>query len=134
MGSHNTWTRHYQIGWERRAANTNAPLWARVASLAYARHEANGHATFQRGELCWILGTPTKAGQPFKRRDSATIRDAIAVAVKYGWLAEPSCNVCLVVPSHDISGPHGDESKPCPVHERKSAQKRGKMWHLSAVS
>jgi hypothetical protein len=134
MSGRKTWTRHYQIGWENRAANTDAPLWARVVSLAYGRHTANGHAIFHRGELCWILGTPPKLGQPFKRRAPATIRDAIAVAVKYGWLAEQSCNECLVVPSHDISGPNGDESQPCAVHERKSAQKRAKARHLSAVS
>lgn len=128
------WTRHYQIGWENRAANPDTPLWARVLSLAYGRHAANGHANFQRGQLSWILGTPPKGGQPFKRRDRGSVRDAIAVAVKYGWLAEGSCSECLVVPHHDIAGPHGDESKPCPVHERKRAQKRPAKPRLTLVS
>lgn len=120
------WAKHYQRGWEDKSANPNIPLWLRLASLAYGRHEANGHAVFERGGLSWILGTPPKDGKPFKRRDSATIRDAIKVAVRHGWLAEGSCNECLIVPSHEISGPLGNESKPCPVHERKNAQKRAK--------
>ncbi|WP_157897383.1 hypothetical protein [Mycobacteroides chelonae] len=120
------WAKHYQRGWENKSANPNTPLWARIASLAYARHGANGHAVFERGSLSWILGTPPKDGKLFKKRDSATIRDAIKVAVQYGWLAEGSCNECLIVPSHDISMPLGNESKPCPVHERKNAQKRAK--------
>ncbi|MDT5127990.1 MAG: hypothetical protein QOH54_3634 [Mycobacterium sp.] len=122
MTVQNPWTRHFQSGWENRAANTDAPLWARLVSLAYGRHEANGHANFTRGDLLWILGTPAKDGQPFKRRHSASIRDAIEVAVKYGWLAEGSCNECLIVPSHEIEGPMGNADKPCPVHERKRSK------------
>jgi hypothetical protein len=134
MSVPNPWTRHYQIGWENRAANTATPLWARVVSLAYGRHEANGHANFPRGELSWILGTPPKDGQPFKRRHRDSVRDAIAVAVKYGWLADGSCSECLIVPSHEIEGPMGNASKPCPVHERKNAQKRTTRPRLAAVS
>jgi hypothetical protein len=119
----NPWTRHYQIGWENRSANPALPLWARVVALAYGRHEANGHANFGRGQLSWIMGTPPKDGGEHKRRDRKTLRDAIATAVKYGWLAEGSCSECLVVPGHDIVGPHGDPFKPCPVHERRAKAK-----------
>ncbi len=129
MSVTNPWIRHFQIGWENRAAD--APLWARIVSLAYGRNEANGHANFRRGDLSWILGTPAKDGQPFKRRHSASIRE---VAVKHGWLAKGSCNECLIVPSHKIEGPLGNPNKPCPVHERKNAEKRSEVTRLTLVS
>jgi hypothetical protein len=128
------WAKHYQSAWDNRAANTDLPLWMRVASLAYGRHEANGHTNFQRGDLSWILGKPLKSGGDFKRRDRHTIRDAIAVAVKYGLLAEGSCSECLVVSPHTIEGPLGNPHKPCAVHERKNAQKSRKVQHLKAAS
>ncbi len=127
------WTRHYQSAWENRSANPDVPLWARVTALAYGRHEANGHANFGRGQLAWILGTPPKDGGEFKRRDRATLRNAIAVAVKHGWLAEGSCSECLVVPAHDIVGPNGDPFKPCPVHERKAVRQAPAEPHLKLV-
>jgi hypothetical protein len=121
------WAKHYQSAWDDRAANDELPLWARVVSLAYGRHEANGHAIFQRGQLSWILGKPAANGEEFKRRDRHTIRDAIATAVRYGWLAEGSCSECLVVPRGAITGPLGNPDKPCPVHVRKQAQKARQM-------
>lgn len=128
------WARHYQSAWDNRAANTGLPLWTRVVCLAYGRHEANGHANFQRGDLSWILGKPSKSGGDFQRRDRHTIRDAIAVAVKYGFLAKESCSVCLVVPPHAIEGPLGDPHKPCAVHESKKAQKLRKLQQLEVAS
>lgn len=127
------WTKHYQIEWENRAADPNVPLWARVVALAYGRHEANGHANFRRGQLSWIFGTPAEGGKPFKRRNRDSIRDAINTCVKYGFLAEGSCMECLVVPYHSISGPMGDESKPCLVHERKVSRKRPAQPRLRLV-
>ena len=128
------WTRHYQSVWDNRAANTDLPLWARVVCLAYGRHEANGHANFHQGDLSWILGKPPTSGEDFKRRDRHTIRDAIRVAVKYGWLAEGSCSECLVVPEGAITGPLGDPNKPCVVHQRKRAQKARKAQQMSLAS
>jgi hypothetical protein len=128
------WAKHYQSAWDNRAANTELPLWMRVVCLAYGRHEANGHASFQRGDLSWILGKPSKIGGDFKRRDRHTIRDAIAVAVRYGLLAEGSCSECLVVPPNAIQGPLGNPDKPCAVHQRKKAQKSRKVQQLKAAS
>lgn len=71
-----------------------------------------------------MLGTPPKDGKPAKRRDRATLRDAIAAAVKYGWLAEGSFSECLVVPAGDIVGPPGDPFKPCRVCERRAAKNK----------
>jgi hypothetical protein len=121
------WARHYQSVWENRAANPNLPLWARVVALAYGTHEANLHANFKRGELSWILGEPGADGKPFKRRDRATLRNAIAIAVKYGWLAEGSSSECLVVPEGTVVGPIGDPTKPCPVCNRKQADRRPRL-------
>ena len=50
--------------------------------------------------------------------------NALALAVRHGWLAEGSCTECLVVPGHAIQGPDGDPNKPCPVHVRKNLRKR----------
>jgi hypothetical protein len=94
----NPWTRHYQAVWENRAADHTLPLWLRLACIAYARHEANGHANFKRGQLSWILGKPPDGNQPFKRVDRWTMQDALALAIRHGWLAEGSCTECLVVP------------------------------------
>ena len=90
-GNPNPWTRHYQAVWENRAADHTLPLWLRLACIAYARHEANGHANFKRGQLSWILGKPPDGDQPFKRVDKSTLVNALALAVRHGWLAEGSC-------------------------------------------
>jgi hypothetical protein len=134
MAVFNPWTRHYQSAWENRAANHKLPMWARVVSLAYGRHAANGHAVFPRAELTWILGTPPQALEPFKRAHRQTVTNAIATAVGYGWLAEGSCLECLVVPGHAIAGPHGNADAPCPVHERKTQSKREKRPALKVVA
>jgi hypothetical protein len=120
----NPWTRHYQIVWEKRAADHTLPLWLRLACIAYARHEANGHAPFKRGQLAWILGKPPDDNHSFRRVDRWTMQDALALAVRHEWLAEGSCTECLVVPGHAIQGPDGDANKPCPVHERKRQKER----------
>lgn len=130
----NPWTKHYQMGWENRAANPDLPLWLRIVSLAYGRHEANGHANFPRGSLAVILGTQPTDDAPFKRRDRGTIRNAIATAVRYGLLAEGSCSECLAVPSRVIEGPLGNAYKPCAVHEHKEDLKRRRVPRLRVVS
>ncbi|AGB23011.1 hypothetical protein Mycsm_02678 [Mycobacterium sp. JS623] len=126
------WAKHYQREWENRVADTTLPVWLRLACLAYGRHEANGHATFRRGQLSWILGTPPTSGQPFKRLDKYTVRDAIKLAVSHGWLADGSCSECLIVPAHAIEGPQGNPAKPCAVHERKIASKRKSRLRLAS--
>lgn len=128
------WTKHYQSAWDNRAANTDLPLWARVVCLAYGRNEANGHANFHRGELSVILGKQPTNGNDFKRRDRHTVRDAIATAVKYGFLAEGSCTECLLVPREAISGPLGNPHKQCAAHERKREQAARKAQRMSLAS
>jgi hypothetical protein len=131
VGNPNPWTRHYQAAWENRAAAHHLPLWARVFSLAYGRHHANGHAVFGRGELMWILGTPPHDGKPFQKATRQSVNAAIKAAAKYGFLDEGSCTECLVVPGHAIQGPQGRHDAPCPVHERKYAEKRARLVLVS---
>lgn len=131
MGVINPWTRHYQAAWENRAADHDLPMWVRVFSLAYGRHQANGHAVFERGELTWILGTPPRDGKPFKKASRQAVYKAIAAAVKYGFLAEDSGMECLVVPRHAISGPHGKQNALCSVHQRKYRERRAKLGLVS---
>jgi hypothetical protein len=130
----NPWVKLFQSAWENRAADARLPLWLRVASLAYARHEANGHNNFHAGELSWILGKSSADGSDFKRRDRHTIRGAIATAVRYGFLNEDSCSTCLVVPPGTTEGPLGNPHKACQVHARKRARRSRKVELLSAAS
>ena len=117
------WAAHAQIEWENRAANTTLPMWLRAVCYAYGRHEANGHANLERGQLLWLLGKPPTGSRPFQRADKTTVRNAIRTAVRHGWLAEGSCSECLIVPAHAIEGPLGDANKVCPVHEQKGLRK-----------
>ena len=118
------WAKHYQAEWENRAADHTLSLWLRLACIAYARHEANGHANFKRGQLTWILGKPPMGDQPFQRVDRTIMHAAVKTAVKHGWLAEGSCTECLIVPGHAVKGGLGDPNKPCSVHERKRQRRR----------
>ena len=127
------WTAHAQVAWENRAADATLPAWLRIVCYAYGQHEANGHANFRRGQLSWLLGKPPTATEGFTRADKYAVRDAIATAVKHGWLAEGSCSECLIVPAHAIEGPLGDASKVCPVHDRR-AQRKQKRPALRVVS
>jgi hypothetical protein len=112
------WARHFQHGWAARAVDDrwNAPLWLRVAFLAYSRHDANGHARFEVGEIGKILG----------RRDPGNVSKAIKEAVRLDWLDLESCPQCLVVPPHLIQGGLGNAENPCEFHEQKRKNRREK--------
>ncbi len=88
--------------------------------------------TSSAAQLAWILGKPPDGDRPFKRVDRTTMRDAIALTIKHGWLAEGSCTECLIVPGHAITGGLGDPDKPCPVHDRRHAAKRRAQLTLVA--
>lgn len=119
----NTWAKHYQSVWEERAADPAYPLWCRVAWLAYARHKANGHANFQRGQIRALLGGFGKDG--FKPLDPNNLQRAVRQAKKAGLLDISSGAECLVVPPHAIEGGWGGHpGSPCPVHGRNVAQRR----------
>lgn len=122
----NPFSMHFQKVWLERAANTRLPLWARLVSLAYGNHEANGHANFKRGDLGFVLGTPPRDGEPPIMVSKYALRDALNLAIEIGWLDPRSCTECLVVPAHAITGGLGDPEKPCVVHERKRTNRAKK--------
>lgn len=96
------WSGQVQHVWQERALDTSAPLptWQRIAFLALARHKADGHADFARGELARLLGEPPKKNN---------LNRELRQAVQYGWLDPSSCARCLVLPPHSFrSGPPGD--------------------------
>jgi hypothetical protein len=123
MAVFNPWARHYQSGWENRAANHELPMWARVVCYAYGRHDANGHARFERGDLVQLLGKPPKDGAPFKPAPRQSMHDAIATAVRFGWLDEGSFAECLVVPGHEITGGLGKADAECPLLAKHIGQR-----------
>jgi hypothetical protein len=113
-GYTNPWTRHYQGPWEERAGNPRLPDWLRVASLAYGKHGANGHALFGPGEVALVLGeVDFKTGEI---RTNQNVSRAIKTAVVHGWLAKGSKARCLIVPAHSIEGGMGSPWKSCPQH------------------
>lgn len=122
MGVPVPWTKHAQIEWESRAADTDLPLWLRVACLAYGRHDANGHANFGRGEMSMILGVAQTDAAAFKPQHRSTVYNAIQTAVRRGWIAKGSGSECLVVPNHAIEGPQGNPLRPCIVCARKAGR------------
>lgn len=106
----NPWASHYQHGYMAKALDRRwrSPLWLRVAYLAYARHEANGHANFEPGEIASILGC----------KDPSNLSHAISNAVKLDYLDMESCAACLVVPPYLVFG-LGNPQSPCECHAQK---------------
>lgn len=110
--------RHNQEVWHRRSGETHLPKWLRVAALAYGSHGDNGHATFKRGDMATTLGEP---GKPLDRR---RLYDHIQQAIAFGWLAEGSTSMCLIVPPDAVDkGTIGAPKAPCPVHTRRKRPK-----------
>lgn len=104
----NWWARHYQAPWQEKAGNPDLPKWFRVFALALGSHKANGHATFQPGDVSAVLGrVDLTTGEFTPDRD---VRKHIATAVRYGLLAKGSSVRCLVVPAHSVEGGRGGQS------------------------
>ncbi len=119
----NAWARHYQEVWLERAGDPALPDWLRVASAAYGRHRANGHATFKRGQLALILASvdpETGAVVPLDRRH---LYRAIQTAINHRWLSDRSTARCLIVPAHAVTGGLGDAQEECPQHVRHSGKR-----------
>jgi hypothetical protein len=124
---HGPWARHYQETWQSRAGDCRLPYWLRVAAIAYGAHQDNGHATFKRGQIALILGTPDGQGgvKPY-----ANLARAIEDAVDYAWLAPESFWGCLVVADHAIKKGPLFHSPSCPVHAKRDAAKGARTLHL----
>lgn len=94
-------------------------MWLRVASLAYGKHRANGHANFRPGEVAVILSSIDTTTGEITKPSRQSVGRAIRVAVEYGWLAAGSSSCCLVVPGHAVQGGLGSPHETCKVHNRK---------------
>jgi hypothetical protein len=112
----NPWSGHYQSVWLERAKDPDLPDWLRVASLAFAKHQLNGHANFATGQLRKLLTSPGPDGKP-KPISHSAVSNAIRTAKKRGFIAENSSARCLVVPPHAITlGMGGTPETKCLVH------------------
>ncbi len=115
MSLSNPFSFHYQGVWLGRAANPDLPNWLRLASLAFAKHKANGHANFGAGEIAKLLGKRTPDGQRKPLSDSA-VSNAIRRAKELGFIAYESHARCLVVPPHAVTGGLGSSYQLCRIH------------------
>jgi hypothetical protein len=99
--------------WAKDGAVT--PLAVRVLFAAMGKHDRNGHAPFDRGELADVLGSidvTTGEVRP-ARRDS--VSDAIKAAKRLGFITEDSSVRCLILSRHAFQKSFGSP-KPCDVH------------------
>ena len=116
MSREDPWARHQQRVWLERARDPEVPKWLRIAFYAWGRHKANGHATFEPGELGLLVGVVNRATGELRPVDPSNLRHEICKAVEKGYLAEQSTAQCLVVPPYAISGGWGSEYEKCSVH------------------
>lgn len=96
------------------AASETFPRWLRVTFAAYAKVEANGHASFRQGELAVLLGDMLPSGLrvPTVRQ---RVREAIDNAVGRGLLDPGSKALCLIVPPTAVAFGKGRAEK-CKRH------------------
>lgn len=108
---------HRNKHWLDKAINPEHPPALRVYFVALGRRRVGGHAPLRGGELAELLidGDGTI---PDRRRVAKAIRQC----VQYGYLAEGSNALCLIVPTDDVRGGHGQEFR-CPrAHEVRIVQ------------
>lgn len=108
---------HRNEHWLEKAINPNHPLALRVYFVALGRRKVGGHAPLDQGELAELLVNPG-AQIPDRRR----VAEAIRACVHWGYLAEGSNALCLVVPLDDVRGGRGQSYRCRRSHERRRAQ------------
>lgn len=111
----NPFSFHYQGVWLERAANPALPNWLRLASLAFGKHRANGHANFGVGQIAKLLARRTPDGQLKPLSDSG-VSNAIRRAKELGFIANESHSRCLVVPPHAVTRGLGSPYERCRIH------------------
>ncbi|WP_131812906.1 hypothetical protein [Mycolicibacterium peregrinum] len=115
MSLQNPFAFHYQGVWLERSADTQLPDWLRLASLAFGRHKANGHANFGVGEIAKLLGKCEPDGK-VKPLSGPAVSNAIKRAKDHGFIAIASHSRCLVVPPHAVTGGLGNAYERCRIH------------------
>lgn len=101
---------------DRATAIGDAPRWLRVAWLGFARHRANGHAQFSRGELGRLLNVDQSTGLVGEGVSASRVSEAIGQAVDNGLLSRGSKAACLVVPYPGIWQGPGSDFEACTKH------------------
>lgn len=114
---------HRNSHWLDKAINPHHPLALRVYFVALGRRKVGGHAPLDQGELAELLVKPG-AEIPDRRRVSEAIRQC----VHWGYLAEGSNALCLVVPLDDVQG--GKSAHQC----RRSHRAREAQAHKAACA
>lgn len=100
---------HFFSFWSDRAKDEGAPLWLRLAALAYSSHTKNGHATF------FITGDSNLPETVGKKRQH--VQNEIRRAIELGLLAKESNINCLVLPDEICGGAKGHPHAECKLHK-----------------
>ena len=108
---------HRDKHWLEKAINPRHPLPLRVYFVALGRRKVGGHAPMDSGELAELLVSPG-GNLPDRRR----IAEAIRTCVHWGYLAEGSNALCLVIPLDDVRGGRGAEHRCRFSHGKRVAQ------------
>lgn len=114
MSLQNPFALHYQSVWLERSATPALPDWMRLASLAFGKHKANGHANFGSGEIARLLGR--QADGKVKPLSGPAVSNAIRRAKELGFIADQSHARCLVVPPHAVTHGLGSPYERCRIH------------------
>jgi hypothetical protein len=95
------WSKHDRAFWLERSEDPVPPLWFRVTALAYAFHPENGHAHFERGDICKRLARVDFITGELIKTSTSAVNNAIRTAINYRLLDAESLTSrlgCLVVP------------------------------------
>lgn len=131
---HENFAMHYQEPYLEDAGAPEFPLWLRVACLAYGSHRQNGHAVFRPGQVSRVLSKVDLETGEITEPSRQQVHRAIQTAIGHKWLREGSTSLCLVVPSHRISGgSKGYPAEPCPQHTRPDARRQSERQHLKVA-
>ncbi|MCG3039286.1 hypothetical protein L7D48_01650 [Streptomyces sp. S1A] len=140
-GIEQPFTQLYQEAFVSRALDPELklPKWQRLAFLALGRHERNGHAVFEPGELARYLGTSDSETGEVIPASAKVVDNAIRDAIKNDMLDPSSVAGCLIPPidmvrANSGAGHYKTEYKPCPVHDVVSkAAKRARKASVVAA-
>lgn len=108
---------HRNEHWNDKAINPRHPLALRVYFAALGHRRVGGHAPFTSGELGELL-VSVEGVIPDRRR----VAEAVRQCVQWGYLAEGSNALCLVVPLEDVTGGRGKPHRCRRSHRKRTVQ------------